>query len=224
MTKMVHPPGDQEDRELIDPATLLEEELISYLKLNNAVVWDYTFKNYESQLQNDIRRLLYHANLAYDAQSCDDIQQQTWVTAVQNIKTFRWTENGKFYAWLKAIAQNHVWNSSRKDRRETDSIDTLDETVSDSGLHESLFYDDSLEGKLVLHDELSALDLIIRETVSGRDREILIRRLMLRESVHDLAAEYDLEPQTVSQIVSRAKKKLAARRDTISKLFGKKGS
>src|SRR5574339_1141003 len=100
MTNRVHPPGDDEDRELRDPATLLEEELIQYLKINSEVVWDYTHHKYEVQLHNDVRRLLYQASLSYDAQSCDDIQQQTWVTAIQNIKTFRWTENGKFYAWL----------------------------------------------------------------------------------------------------------------------------
>src|SRR3990172_4077526 len=68
--------------------------------------WDKLLQYYAVDLRHDIEISLRKRGLP--SELVDDIEQETWLTAVRKFDEFVWEDEEKFYRWLRAISFNHV--------------------------------------------------------------------------------------------------------------------
>jgi RNA polymerase sigma factor (sigma-70 family) len=184
-------------------------EFIERLRRKDKAAWDTLAKRYEPYLQTVIRHSLGKYNLPADY--VDDIAQKTWTTAYQKMDSFELKQKGALFHWLCAIERNHVRNLQREpDHLPIDDLDNDGE----EHLNTPRFNDNvrSVENEVLNRERkreiLSALDLVLEDLPPQR-REIVLRRLILREDVRKLAEIYQQPPELISQMVWSAKKKLS---------------
>src|SRR5574344_1265316 len=92
--------------------TMSDEELvILYAKGNNAA-FDILLERYKSSIHSYIYFIVRNKELA------EDIFQETFVKVIVTIKQGRYTETGKFKAWITRIAHNLVIDYFRQERNE----------------------------------------------------------------------------------------------------------
>lgn len=173
--------------------------------------WAMLICCYKPYLQTVIRHSLAKYMLTDD--HLDDIEQKTWITAHEKIDVFQLKQKGGLLHWLCAIERNHVRNLKREPSHL--SIDSLENEHEDNLIVDQPDRNEnvrSVENEVISRERkrelLSALDLVL-EDLSQPRREIVLRRLIFKDDVSDLAQEYHLSPDVVSQIVWNAKKKLS---------------
>jgi len=194
------------------PVLMSEKRIVDKLKRMDTRMWEHIFENYTATLTYDVSNSLRKRDLPLEF--ADDILQATWLTAVEKIQDFQCDGDGKFYNWLRVIALNHVRNYWRKNRQNI-SFDAIDETQSPNALDyflqsEGLAIND-VENQAAVHEQLLQLDKLLCE-LSSRDREIVLRRLVMDEKPEELALRYpDLKVQSISQLICRVRKNLRHR-------------
>jgi RNA polymerase sigma factor (sigma-70 family) len=194
------------------PVLMSEKRIVDKLKRMDSRMWEHIFENYTATLTYDVSNSLRKRDLPLEF--ADDILQETWLTAVEKIQDFHCDGDGKFYNWLRVIALNHVRNYWRKNRQNI-SFDAIDETQSPNALDyflqsEGLAVND-VENQAAVHEQLLQLDKLLCE-LSSRDREIVLRRLVMDEKPEELALRYpDLKVQSISQLICRVRKNLRHR-------------
>jgi RNA polymerase sigma factor (sigma-70 family) len=182
------------------------EQWVERLKELDSEAWDFLLRRYGNELRQDILKSLRRRGLS--AALVDDIEQETWLTAVRRIDEFVWESENKFYRWLRVISLNHIHTYRRMLYRETSIEDfqcdeDLDYCLGMWGLHH-----DSPEETVVLHEQLSALDRALR-ILKPHEREMVVRWLM-GEPPRELARVYQMKPRSVSMLLLRAKGKIEA--------------
>ena len=81
-------------------SSLTDEQLVkSYVEGNNEA-FDALLLRHQSKLFSYIMRIVRNRDIA------DDIFQETFVKIIMMLKQGRYTENGKFSAWLHRIARS----------------------------------------------------------------------------------------------------------------------
>lgn len=194
------------------PVLMSEKRIVDKLKRMDSRMWEHIFENYTATLTYDVSNSLRKRDLPLEF--ADDILQETWLTAVEKIQDFQCAGDGKFYNWLRVIALNHVRNYWRKNRQNI-SFEAIDETQSPNALDyflqsEGLAVND-VENQAAVHEQLLQLDKLLCE-LSSRDREIVLRRLVMDEKPEELALHYpDLKVQSISQLICRVRKNLRHR-------------
>ena len=134
-----------------------------------------------------------------------EIEQETWHTAVHTIKQFAPRERHSLRNWLWTIQYNHVRNLHRKQIPDPIEDEMLDVLMSDEARPpspEQTFIEHETRREL-----LSALDIVL-EMLQPHHREIFLLRLRKQIPVETLAQLYGLQPQTIYQIISNARKKI----------------
>lgn len=188
-----------------------EARLVEQLKQMNADAWNMVVTVYAADLRWDIMNSLKKRNLA--ASAAEDIEQETWLTAVRRIHEFTLQGPGKLYYWLRVIALNHVRTFSRQG--DPIPLDAFEEEHDDPAALDRFLYaihstDDTIEDEIELRQQLSLLDHVLRR-LTPRDRELLLRRLLWDETPMQLAREYpSLNARSISQRLLRAKKTIQA--------------
>jgi RNA polymerase sigma factor (sigma-70 family) len=194
------------------PVLMSEKRIVDKLKRMDSRMWEHIFENYTATLTYDVSNSLRKRDLPLEF--ADDILQETWLTAVEKIQDFQCDGDGKFYNWLRVIALNHVRNYWRKNRQNI-SFEAIDDTQSPNALDyflqsEGLAVND-VENQAAVHEQLLQLDKLLCE-LSSRDREIVLRRLVMDEKPEELALRYpDLKVQSISQLICRVRKNLRHR-------------
>lgn len=196
------------------PVLMSEKRIVDKLKRMDPRMWEHIFEHYTATLSYDIATSLRKRNLA--AELGDDILQETWLTAVEKIHEFVCDGDGKLYNWLRVIALNHVRNYWRKDRQNV-SFEGIEETQSPHALDyflqaQGLAIND-VENQVFIRQQMSQLDQLLSE-LNPRDRDIVVRRLVLDQKPEELALYYpDLKIQSISQLICRVRKNLRYRMD-----------
>jgi RNA polymerase sigma factor (sigma-70 family) len=194
------------------PVLMSEKRIVDKLKRMDSRMWEHIFENYAATLTYDVSNSLRKRDLPLEF--VDDILQETWLTAVEKIQDFQCDGDGKFYNWLRVIALNHVRNYWRKNRQNI-SFEAIDETQSPNALDyflqtEGLAIND-VENQVAVREQLLQLDKLLCE-LNSRDREIVLRRLVMDEKPEELALHYpDLKVQSISQLICRVRKNLRHR-------------
>lgn len=196
------------------PVLMSEKKIVDKLKRMDSRMWEHIFENYTATLDYDISNSLRKRNLPLEY--AEDILQETWLTAVEKIHEFQCEGDGKLYNWLRVIALNHVRNYWRKNRQNV-SFDAIDETASPNALDYFLQNEglavDNVEDQVFIRQQLLQLDKLLSE-LNPRDREIVLRRLMLDEKPEELVLRYpNLKVQSISQLICRVRKNLRLRFD-----------
>lgn len=187
--------------------TLDNPEFIRFLKAKDNSAWDLVVDRYAKTLHSDILQSLEKRNLAVD--HVDDIQQQTWLSAITKIDAFIWHDETKFYHWLRSIATQHVLTLRYRMKRNPLSLEEMDEVIEGLFLEIVLYSnglaEDAPEEHFTLYETLALLDDAMQQ-LKPRVREILVRRYLLDETSREMAEAYHVKPETISIILNRAKK------------------
>ena len=116
---------------------MTDENLVKAYAQGNNDAFDVLLKRHQDRIFNYILRIIKNEDLAYD------IFQETFVKAILTIKQGRYTENGKFPAWISRIAHNLIIDYYRQEKSENlqsadlEDIDVLnrkelaEETIED---------------------------------------------------------------------------------------------
>ena len=180
---------------------------VERLKRMEQTSWNSLMRFYAYELRNEINVSLRKRGLP--SEWVDDIEQEMWMTAVKQIKDFQWQERGKLYNWLRSISTKHVQTLRRKVKENVTSIDENEYQVEEELSIDFLLYingavEDSAETQVLLRENMRIIESAL-QYLKPREREIMIRRLLLRETPQQMAEDYGVKPETISVILHRAK-------------------
>jgi RNA polymerase sigma-70 factor (ECF subfamily) len=157
--------------------TMPDEELvILYAKGENAA-FDVLLNRYKSCIYSYIYFVVHNKDLT------EDIFQDTFVKVIMTIKQGRYTENGKFKAWITRIAHNLIIDYFRQERSEN--------TVSNDEVEVDLFNniklcDGTVEDRLIHHQVLTDIKKLV-QYLPDNQREVLEMRYYQDLSFKEIA-------------------------------------
>ena len=157
--------------------TMSDEQLvILYAKGNNAA-FDILLERYKSSIHSYIYFIVRNKELT------EDIFQETFVKVIMTIKQGRYTEAGKFKAWITRIAHNLIIDNFRQERNEN--------TISNDDVEVDLFNnlklcDGTVEDSLVHNQVLSDIRKLIKHLPDSQ-REVLEMRYYKDLSFKEIA-------------------------------------
>lgn len=157
--------------------SMTDEELVVLYAQGNNAAFDALLNRHKSGMHSYIYFMVRNKELA------EDIFQETFVKVIMTIKQGRYTENGKFKAWITRIAHNLVIDSIRQERNEN--------TVSNDEVEVDLFNniklcDGTVEDNLVRRQVLSDVKKLIRH-LPDNQREVLEMRYYQDLSFKEIA-------------------------------------
>ena len=91
---------------------MTDEELVDLYAEGNNAAFDVLLNRYKSSIHSYIYFIVHNKDLT------EDIFQETFVKVIMTIKQGRYTENGKFKAWITRIAHNLIIDNFRQERSE----------------------------------------------------------------------------------------------------------
>ncbi len=156
---------------------MTDEELVaSYAEGNNSA-FEVLLSRHKQSLFSYILYVVRNRDLA------DDIFQDTFIKAISTIKQGKYTENGKFRAWITRIAHNLIIDYFRQERNEN--------TVSNDDYEFDLFNnpklcDDTIEATLVKTQVLDDVKKLV-EFLPESQREVLNMRYYQDMSFKEIA-------------------------------------
>ena len=153
-----------------------EELVVLYAEGNNAA-FDVLLNRYKSSIHSYIYFIVHNKDLT------EDIFQETFVKVIMTIKQGRYTENGKFKAWITRIAHNLIIDNFRQERSEN--------TVSNDEVEVDLFNniklcDGTIEDNIVRRQVLSDVKKLVKHLPDSQ-REVLEMRYYQDLSFKEIA-------------------------------------
>ena len=153
-----------------------EELVVMYAKGNN-IAFDVLLNRYKSSVHSYIYYIVRDRDLT------EDIFQETFVKVILTIKQGRYTENGKFKAWITRIAHNLIIDHLRQERNEN--------TISNDEVEVDLFNDmrlceKTVEDAMVETQVFSDVKKMV-EYLPDNQREVLEMRYYQNMSFKEIA-------------------------------------
>lgn len=156
---------------------LTDNELVrAYIDGDNEA-FDTLLQRYQSKVYSYILRIVKNKDVA------DDIFQETFVKIIMTLRQGRYTDTGKFAAWLNRIAHNLIIDYYRQEKSENSvSIDNEDADM----LNRRDLCDANIEDMLV---DLQIRDDVRRiiEALPQPQREVLVMRYYNDMSFKEIA-------------------------------------
>ena len=101
--------------------TFTDDQLVAMYAEGNNEAFDTLLNRHQQRVYS------YILHIVKDEELADDIFQETFVKAIMTIKQGRYTESGKFSAWISRIAHNLIIDFYRQEKSEnTVSADNED--------------------------------------------------------------------------------------------------
>lgn len=98
--------------------SMTDEQLVRAYAQGSNDAFDVLLKRHQDKIFNYILRIVKNEDVA------NDIFQETFVKAILTIKQGRYTENGKFPAWISRIAHNLIIDYYRQEK--SDNVQSTD--------------------------------------------------------------------------------------------------
>ncbi len=153
-----------------------DSELLSLYQQGNEEAFEVLLHRHKSRIYTAIYLIVK------DRYRAEDLLQETFIKAVNTIKSGRYNEEGKFLPWISRIAHNMAIDSYRRSRRYPEIV--LDDN---SRLFNSMdFSEDSAESLQIAQDTQARLRDFIKELPSEQ-REVLIMRHYMDMSFQEIA-------------------------------------
>jgi RNA polymerase sigma-70 factor (ECF subfamily) len=153
-----------------------EELVVLYAEGKNAA-FDVLLNRYKSSIYSYIYFIVRNKDLA------EDIFQETFVKAIMTIKQGRYTETGKFKAWITRIAHNLIIDYFRQERNEnTLSNDEVDVDL----FNNSKLCDKTIEDHIIHRQVLSDVKKLV-QYLPENQREVLEMRYYQDLSFKEIA-------------------------------------
>lgn len=154
-----------------------DEELVILYANGNNVAFDILLERYQSSVYSYIYFIVRNKELA------EDIFQETFVKAIMTIRQNRYTESGKFKAWITRIAHNLIIDNYRQERAEsTISNDDVEVDL----LNNLKLCDGTIEDRLVRRQTLADVRRLITY-LPDNQREVLVMRYYQDLSFKEIA-------------------------------------
>ena len=160
-----------------DLKTMADDELVALYAKGNNPAFDVLLNRYKSSIHSYIYYIVRDRDLT------DDVFQETFVKAIVTIKQGRYSENGKFKAWIMRIAHNLIIDNYRQERNEN--------TISNDEAEVDLFNDIRLcdgttEDQMVQNQVFDDVKKLIRHLPENQ-REVLEMRYYQDMSFKEIA-------------------------------------
>lgn len=156
---------------------LTDDQLVAAYAGGNNEAFDTLLRRHQQRVFNYILHVVKDKDLA------NDIFQETFVKAITTIKQGRYTENGKFAAWISRIAHNLIIDYYRQEKAENhvscddDSVDMLNRRD---------LCDENIEDFLVTEQIHTDIKRIIK-ALPKNQREVLVMRYYRNMSFKEIA-------------------------------------
>lgn len=92
--------------------SITDDQLVKAYASGDNEAFDALLKRHQDRIFNYILRIIKNEDIA------NDIFQETFVKAILTIKQGRYTENGRFPAWISRIAHNLIIDHYRQEKSE----------------------------------------------------------------------------------------------------------
>lgn len=153
-----------------------DQLVVAYAKGNNEA-FDALLLRHQSRVFNYINQMVKDRNLA------EDIFQETFVKAITTIRQGRYTDNGKFSAWITRIARNLVIDYFRQEKAEA-AVSSDDENFD--VLNRKELSEDTIEDVMIDTQIKSDIRKLIRHLPKSQ-RQVLIMRYYKNLSFKEIA-------------------------------------
>lgn len=162
---------------MVHTQSITDDKLVaSYAKGNNEA-FDILLKRHQDKVFNYIFKIVKNEDIA------NDIFQDTFVKAIMTIKQGRYTENGKFLAWISRIAHNLIIDYYRQEKSENmQSCDVEDVDI----LNKKELSEETIEDVIItdqIHSDVKHLVKILPDL----QREVLLMRYYKNMSFKEIA-------------------------------------
>jgi len=152
-----------------------DEQLVALFASGMNEAFDILLTRHKSKIYS------YIFYIVRDKELTEDIFQETFMKAIITIKQGRYSENGKFGAWISRIAHNLIIDFFRQDKDENST------SCEDSGvLNNSRYSEGNIEDQLVKLQIRSDIRKIIRN-LPDNQREVLVMRYYKNLSFKEIA-------------------------------------
>lgn len=145
---------------------MTDEQLVQVYAAGDNKAFDTLLNRHKERIFNYILRIVRNEDIA------NDIFQETFVKAILTIKQGRYTETGKFPAWISRIAHNLIIDYYRQEKSENlQSCDINDAKVLNKKELSELTIEDSLVADQIRDDVkylISELPPLQREVLNMR--------------------------------------------------------
>lgn len=156
---------------------LTDEKLVAAYANGNNEAFDTLLRRHQNRVFN------YIFNIVKNKDTADDIFQETFVKAITTIKQGRYTDSGKFSAWITRIAHNLIIDSFRQSKNEnTVSANQEENDV----LNRRDLADENIED-LLITDQIHTDVKRIMESLPESQREVLDMRFFRDMSFKEIA-------------------------------------
>ncbi len=155
---------------------LSDEALVAAYAIGNNEAFDTLLARHQQRVFNYIFHIVKNSDVA------DDIFQDTFVKAITTIKQGRYTETGKFSAWITRIAHNLIIDSFRQDRNPLLSTDNEDLNL----LNKKELSEETIEDAII-DSQISTDVKRIMDSLPETQREVLEMRFYRDMSFKEIA-------------------------------------
>ena len=162
---------------MVNNKAMTDEQLVrAYIDGSNDA-FDALLRRHQVRVYNYILRVVKNEDVA------NDIFQETFVKAIMTIKQGRYTESGKFLAWISRIAHNLITDYYRQEKSENlQSADLSDVDI----LNRKELCEDTIEDVLIQEQILNDVKYLIQE-LPPLQREVLNMRYYQNLSFKEIA-------------------------------------
>ena len=162
-----------------------DSHLVSLYQTGNEEAFEMLLHRHKSRIYTAIYMIVK------DRYQAEDLLQDTFIKAINTIKSGRYNEEGKFLPWICRVAHNLAIDHFRRSKRYPEVVLEDGSRVFDS----IQFSEDSFETQQLLRDTKSRLRDIIKE-LPDEQKQVLIMRHYLEMSFQEIAERTDVSINT----------------------------
>jgi RNA polymerase sigma factor (sigma-70 family) len=153
-----------------------DSQLVALYQTGNEEAFEMLLHRHKSRIYTAIYMIVK------DRYQAEDLLQDTFIKAINTIKSGRYNEEGKFLPWICRVAHNLAIDHFRRSKRYPEVVLEDGSRVFDS----LQFSEDSFETQQLLRDTKSRLRDIIKE-LPDEQKQVLIMRHYLEMSFQEIA-------------------------------------
>ncbi|MBK8289793.1 MAG: sigma-70 family RNA polymerase sigma factor [Flammeovirgaceae bacterium] len=162
-----------------------DSQLVALYQTGNEEAFEMLLHRHKSRIYTAIYMIVK------DRYQAEDLLQDTFIKAINTIKSGRYNEEGKFLPWICRVAHNLAIDHFRRSKRYPEVVLEDGSRVFDS----LQFSEDSFETQQLLRDTKSRLRDIIKE-LPDEQKQVLIMRHYLEMSFQEIAERTDVSINT----------------------------
>ena len=156
---------------------LMDEELVHLYVNGENEAFDILLNRYKNKVYSYIFFTVKDRGLT------EDIFQDTFVKAIITLKQGRYTENGKFPAWIIRIAHNLIIDHFRQEKNEN----TVSNDQQNVDLLNNINYCDSTVEEWMIKEQISADIRKLVDVLPDNQREVVVMRYYKNLSFKEIA-------------------------------------